>query len=214
MTYQFKTFSEEELNNVIKEQTSGKNTSFLNAAHSLWYRFKNYKNSPPVGLIDENSPVAFVFFTLSQRTKYINLYEIVTLEKKEGKGYASILWSWTMMNAHQNGMRRLKISCTPSSVTWHKKNGLIFWAVDPSGSLRSDQPLYPTVSEQKLFRDCAVKDPSIALPSSDVIEKLKQEGYETFGNKKKETILTAIESVKPYWFRDELFKQSTLESFM
>lgn len=210
----FLTCSEKETEEIISKQSEGKNTSFLKSAHNLWFRFKNYDKQPPFCLFEYNKPVAMVFATMSDRSKYINLYEIVTLEGKEGNGFASELWNHVMKEAHFQSMRRLKISCTPSSVSWHKRNGLIFWAVDPSGSLRSDQPLFPTVEQQLEFRESAVKDPSIALPDAKVIDQFKNEGYDSFGAKKKAQILEAIEIVKPYWLRDALFNQATLEQWI
>ncbi len=208
------TCNEKEVAEIISKQPDGKNTAFLKSSHNLWFRFKNYEKQPPFCLLENNEPVALVFATMSDRAKYINLYEIVTLESKERNGFASDIWKHVMKTAYDNSMRRLKISCTPSSVSWHKRNGLIFWAVDPSGSLRSDQPLFPTVDQQLEFRERAVVDPSIALPDSKIIEQFKNEGYDSFGAKKKEKILEAIETVKPYWLRHALFEQANLEQWI
>jgi hypothetical protein len=216
-----KTCSKELMEHILSGQPEGKNTRFLNAAHSLWYRFKNYDKQPPFMLEDNGDPVAFVFATYSERSRYINLYEIVTIEGAEGKGYASEIWKSVMEDAYTNGMRRLKISCTPSSVTWHKRNGLVFWAVDPSGSLRSDQPLYPTRDEQLEFRDKALKEPRLAFPSNPkVVDQLLAEGLEDhgFGAKKTAKVQEAIDSVGEYWLRPALmesFKETkaTLEGW-
>jgi len=210
-----KTYNLEQVEKLIESSEEGPNTKFLNSAHSLWFRFKNYEKNPPHVLEVDGSPVALVFATCSVRSKYMNLYEIVTVQGQEGKGYASEIWEAVMAFAVKSGMTRLKISCTPSSVTWHKRNGLVFWAVDPSGSLRSDQPLFSTRKEQLEFRDRAVKDPSIALPSGKVLDQLRGEGLEShgFGAKKTEKVTTAIESVGEFWLRDALFNTSSLESF-
>lgn len=206
-----KTCSKELIESLIEIQPEGKNTRFLKSSHSLWYRFKNYEKQPPFGLFDGETPVAFVFITFSRKTKYANLYEIVTLEGMEGKGYASRIWESVMAQAHNAGMKRLKISCTPSSITWHKRNGLVFWAVDPTGSLRSDQPLFPTIKEQNEFRELAIKDPSIALPNnSKVREQLIRESLDShkFGVKKRTVVEKAIEDVGEYWLRDAIVESS------
>ena len=75
---------------LIKNSPAGKNTKFLSAAHSLWYRFKNYEKAPPMAYEDNGEIVCLIFAT-SNRDGYANLYEIVTLEGKEGKGYASYI---------------------------------------------------------------------------------------------------------------------------
>lgn len=208
-----KTCSKEFVEKLIEEQPEGKNTSFLKSSHNLWYRFKNYDKQPPFALYEGNDPVAFVFITFSQRSKYANLYEIVTLEGMEGKGYASKVWEGVMATAYNSGMRRLKISCTPSSITWHKRNGLIFWAVDPSGSLRSDQPLFPTIKEQNEFRDRAIKDPKIAIPNNPrVKEQLIAESLEShkFGVKKTAIVEKAIADVGEYWLREALMEPTSI----
>ena len=204
------TYNKEQVELLLHEQKEGRNTSFLKSSHNLWFRFKNYESNAPFVLVDP-FPVALVFITFSERSKYANLYEIVTLEGNEGKGYGSKVWSMVMSEAYSSGMERLKLSCTPESVTWHKRNGLVFWAVDPSGSLRSDQPLLESVEKQKEFQREAVNDPSIALPDSKVIEKLKMESPtgHGFGKKKLEKVTTAINDVGEFWLRDALFNYGT-----
>lgn len=201
---------------LIDKQPEGDNTKFLKSAHNLWFRFHNYGKQDPFVLRDGEEPVALVFITFSSRSKYANLYEIVTLEGKEGNGYAGDLFEQTMARAYDLGKDRLKISCTPSSVTWHKRNGLIFWAVDPSGSLRADQPIFPNRHEQLTFRELALKDRSIALPPTKVIEQLQAESLEShgFGEKKTAKVQQAIQDVGEYWFRDALFETSSLEAFL
>lgn len=213
------TCSKELLEEVIESQPEGKNTRFLKSSHNLWFRFKNYEKQPPFGLFVGEEPVAFVFATFSKRSRYVNLYEIVTLEGNEGMGYASEIWERVMTTACESGMERLKISCTPSSITWHKRNGLVFWAIDPSGSLRSDQPLFPNIHEQTTFRELAIKDPTLALPKDPkVIQLLRKESPDShgFGVKKMAVVQQAIEAVGDYWLRDSLEEQSTstLESFL
>lgn len=200
-------YTKEQVEELIAKQPEGDNTKFLKSAHNLWFRFKNYEKHPPF-VLEEDVPVALVFITFSQRSRYANLYEIVTLEGKEGNGYASEIYWEVMQEAFNAGMQRLKMSCTPTSVTWHMRNGTLFWAVDPSGSLRCDVPLFPNLHEQLTFRELAVKDPTFALPPDKVVDKLKEEGLEShgFGAKKKSKVETAINSVGDYWLRDALFE--------
>jgi hypothetical protein len=211
-------YTQEQVEQLLEKQPEGRNTKFLKSSHNLWFRFKNYVKNPPFVLEDAGVPVALVFITFSQRSKYANLYEIVTLEGKEGCGYASEVYWEVMKAAHEAGMERLKMSCTPTSVTWHKRNGTIFWAVDPSGSLRVDQPLFPNQHEQLTFREMAVKDPSIALPIEKVVGKLKEEGIDAhgFGAKKTAQVTEAIDSVDPYWLRLSLFEPThfSLDEFL
>lgn len=219
-----KRYTQEQVEALIAEQPEGKNTKFLKSAHNLWFRFKNYDKHPPFVLHDDGNPdqppvpVALVFITFSQRSKYANLYEIVTLEGKEGKRYGGVAY-WTVMKAaHDAGMERLKMSCTPTSVTWHMRNGTIFWAVDPSGSLRCDVPIFPNKHEQLTFRELALKDPTMALPPEKVIAKLKEEGLEShgFGEKKTQKVEGAIQAVGEYWLRPALFEPThhSLDAFL
>ena len=205
--------AKDQVEELIKTSPDGKNTKFLSASHSLWFRFKNYEKSPPM-ILEENGKIVSLIFATFNRDKYTNLYEIVTAEGCEGKGYASQIWDQYVDYAvNVQMMKRLKISCTPSSVSWHMRNGLVFWAVDPTGSLRSDQPLFKNREEQLIFRKLAVDDPTIAIPTdSKVIEQLKKESLEShgFGAKKKATTEEAIAKVGQYWLRDALFKEIDL----
>ena len=215
-TTRLTTYNQSQIESLIGSLPEGKNTKFLKSSHNLWYRFKNYDKHPPFVLEDNDEPVALVFITFSLRTKYANLYEIVTVEGMEGNGYASEVYWRVMETAYERGMQRLKMSCTPSSVTWHKRNGTIFWAVDPSGSLRCDVPIFPNQHEQLTFREIAVKDPSVALPSEKVIDKLKVESLEShgFGVKKTAQVQEAIMAVGDFWLRKNLFDDNiTLEDF-
>lgn len=202
-----------DVESLINTSPAGRNTKFLSASHSLWTRFKNYDKSPPMILEDNGKIVSLIYATFN-RDRYTNLYEIVTVEGCEGKGYASRIWDeYVEYAVNVQMMKRLKISCTPSSVTWHMKNGLVFWAVDPTGSLRSDQPLFKNREEQMIFRNLAVNDPTIALPTNPkVIEQLKNESLEShkFGSKKKLETEKAIAAVGKYWLRDALFNEVDL----
>lgn len=205
----------EEIKHVIRTSPEGRNTKFLSAAHNLWTRFKNYETSPPICLRNPD-PVAIIFTTFN-RDSYTNLYEIVTVQGQEGKGYASQVWDLYIEYACTiKKSTRLKLSCTPSSVTWHLRNGLVFWAIDPSGSLRSDQPIFKNREEQNIFQKMAMEDPSIALPTNNkIIQQFIQEdiSYHKFGDKKKKAVQEAIDKVGAAWVRRGLSASNTLESF-
>tara|TARA_R110002167_G_scaffold34895_5_gene111481 strand:- start:1746 stop:2366 length:621 start_codon:yes stop_codon:yes gene_type:complete len=200
---------EAEIVDLISSSKPGKNTKFLNASHSLWKRFGNYDRYPPLVYGDAGEIKSVIFATFSVRSRYVNLYEICTVQGQEGKGYASNAWDGFLDHSQQHDMGRLKISCTPSSIGWHIKNGLIFWSVDPSGSLRSDQPIFSTREKQIEFRENAIKKPEIALPEGKVMARLKAESLEdhNFGIKKASQVMGAIKRVGKSWLRKALFKQ-------
>jgi len=201
---------------IIKNSPAGKNTKFLSAAHSLWTRFHNYEKSLPMAY-EVNGEIVSLIFATFNRDGYANLYEIVTVEGQEGKGYASKCWdAWIKYAVEERKVQRLKISCTPSSVSWHLRNGLVFWAVDPTGSLRSDQPLFATRAEQIAYRDRAIVSPLQALPPSKARTQFLAEGLEsyTWGEKKKAKTQAAIDIVGKAWLREALMDQPSLEVFL
>ena len=201
---------------LIQTSPAGRNTKFLSAAHSLWYRFQNYEKCPPMAL-DVNGEIVSLIFATYNRDGYANLYEIVTLEGKEGNGYASKCWdAWIKYAVEERKIQRLKISCTPSSVTWHLRNGLVFWAVDPTGSLRSDQPLFATRAEQIAWRDNAIVYPLQSLPPHKARDQFRIEGLEVYkwGDKKKAKTQAAIDAVGKSWLREALMDQPSLEDFL
>ena len=198
---------ETDIQRAIFNSPNGANTKFLQQSHSLWYRFNNYQSNAPFGLYKDNKLVSVIFATTSDKTKYINLYEIVTIQGQEKKGYATEIWSSFVEFWYDAGMHRIKLSCTPSSITWHMRNGLIFWAVDKQGSLRSDQPLKRTINEQIDFREYALTEPSVALPDKKTRMKLREEDVETLQLSHKKILETyqAIQKVGEYWFRPYLY---------
>lgn len=198
---------------VIQTSAPGKNTKFLSASHSLWTRFKNYDKSPPLAL-EKNGKIVSLIYATFNRDGYTNLYDIVTVQGHEGKGYASDIWDYYVEYAcNTMKSKRLKISCTPSSITWHLRNGLIFWAVDPTGSLRSNQPLFKNREEQLMFRKMAIDDPTVALPSEKYCVKLREESLEShnFGKKKSAIVTEAIHTVGNAWLRDALFGRTIFD---
>lgn len=206
--------TKEDVDKIIKQSDDGRNTKFLSASNNLWTRFKNYQTAPPLALVDDD--IVCLIFATFNKGGYTNLYEIVTVQGREGKGYASTLWDYYVDYAcTTKHSSRLKISCTPSSVSWHMKNGLVFWAVDPTGSLRSDQPLFKNREEQFIFQNMAVVDPSMALPSEKVCDQLREESIDAhgFGLKKIKQVEDAIQIVDKAWIRRGLFAMNTLEDF-
>lgn len=191
---------------IIDQSPDSKNNRFLKASHNLWMRFHNYEKQLPMALIIKNKPVCIHFATFNKNL-YTNSYEIVTVDGHEGKGYATQLWEEYMDYAvNVRGMQRLKNSCIPSSVSWHVKNGLIFWAVDPTGSLKTDQPLYPTIQAQREAREVFVKLPDSAMPPLNIVVKLRkhQLEYYSFGERKNGSIKAAIKSTGKYWMAKHL----------
>lgn len=201
---------------IIENSPAGKNTKFLAAAHSLWTRFHNYEKQLPM-CYEVNGEVVSMIFATFNRDKYVNLYEIVTVEGKEGNGYASKCWDMFVEYAvNERKAERLKMSCTPTSVTWHMRNGLIFWAVDPTGSLRSDQKMFATRQEQIEYQNYSIVNPLQALPPYKVRDQFLKEGLEdhNFGDKKRAKTQAAINAVGKFWLRDALFDTTTLEDFL
>ena len=204
-----KLLSENSVVSTLNSSPSGDNTKFLSNSHSLWKRFENYKKNPPLGLEVDGKIVSVIFCTYN-RDEYVNLYEIVTTQGNEGKGYASWLWrEFIKYSCLEKKCKRLKLSCTPSSLTWHIRNGLVFWGVDPTGSLRSDQRIFQTVQEQKDYRDACVKHPIIGIPCPKVCKKLALETIEghKFSQKKLEEVNTAIATAGKFWLRNALFQK-------
>ena len=197
----------EEIIPLTQINMSHRNTKFLKQAHNLWFRFKNYEKHPAFALKENDKIVAVIFATTSERTKYINLYEIVTIAGEEKKGYASKVWSEFIAYWYDKGMKRIKLSCTPDSVTLHVRNGLIFWSVDKQGSLRSDQPLMRTREEQVELRKQALNKPELVIPDYNTRQKLLLEDIETLhlSQKKLAIVFDTIEKVRAYWFRRYLY---------
>ena len=215
-TYNMLFVNSTKVQQILDASPAGKNTKFLSAAHSLWTRFHNYEKNLPMAL-EENGEVVSLIFATFNRDGYANLYEIVTVEGKEGNGYASKCWdAWINYAVNERNVQRLKISCTPSSVTWHYRNGLIFWAVDPTGSLRSDQPLFATRAQQLAYRDSAILNPVSALPPHKAREQFRREGLDSYdwGEKKKAKTQAAIDAVGSAWLREALMTQPSLEDFL
>ncbi len=195
----------------------GSNTRFLKAAHAFWTRFDNYESSPPLAHIHDDQIVSLLFATFN-RNRYTNAYEIVTIQGHEGRGYASRLWdAYIAFAVEKKHSMRLKLSCTPASVTWHLRNGLVFWGVDPKGSLRSDQQLFPTRTEQLHHQTFARAHPEQVLPPPRAMNTLLHEALDYYPLSGPQRLRTAqaIHTAGPFWLRESMLaQQHTLGAFL
>lgn len=178
-----------------------KNTKFAKGAHNLWIRFHNYGRHDPWVLEEDGQIVAVCHITVLRKRDYANLYEIYTIPNSEGKGYASKLYWHIMENlAFSYPDIRLKMSCTPTSIGWHYRNGIIGYGVDPSGSIRVDMPIAATKQDQLQLRESWQTNPEYVLPPAKSREKLLKENP-TFGVKKTAQVAQSIETMGQYYLR-------------
>ena len=197
--------NKEEMETLIKhmEETNHPNFKFANSSHSLWIRFKIYEEGTrdmPFVIIDDEGDIAAVcMITTLKKQPYANLYEIFAVKK----GYATELYWGVMENMKKRGVERLKMSCTPSSIGWHYRNGIVGWAVDPTGSIRVDVPICRTQEGQLRLRDAALETPSLVMPTGKQAEKLRSE-ENSFGPKKIIQVEKAIETMGEFYMRKHL----------
>lgn len=219
MTIEFKFYGEyDPLQKIIEAMPPGKNTSFLSNANHMFRRWGTgiFDKNPPVGLVVDGDLKSLIFATISPRTPYANLYEIGTKQGEEGKGYSSKIWDfWIKYAVEERKVQRLKMSCTTTSLTWHLRNGVIGWAIDPTGAIRTDQPLFPTREGQLRFRELAVNAPEISIPPEKELLKLYKEDLSSynFTTRKRLKSEEAIKSMGKYWFREHLISYVEREKF-
>ena len=190
---------EQEIINLLAYMRSVENDNFkfANGAHSLWVRFHNYEKNPPFVIEDEDGDIAAVcMITKLQREPYANLYEIFAVHP----GYATKLYWGIMEHMYNNGVQRLKMSCTPDSIGWHKRNGIVGWAIDPTGSIRVDIPILPTLEEQLALRELAVNEPQLVMPPEKNALKFIQE-QNRFGPRKQEKVDKAVDTLGEFYLR-------------
>lgn len=201
--YEFTTL--EEVADLCRKHEKTSRISLLRTTHGMWVRFNNYEKHPPMVIRIDGEIASIVFFQIT-KNRYMNLYEIISLPEYAGKGYGTDLWKSVIKFACENQAERLKISCTPESILWHYPHGLIFWGVDKSGSLRSDQQLFPTIEEQVEYRRRVIEDPQHNLPPVSQVNKFKKEIQEIqFGENKKIKIQQAIKSIGSAWLAPYLY---------
>lgn len=197
--------NQEEMEQFLENLPEGeKNTKFATGAHNLWRRFHNYGKHDPWVLEVDGQIVAVCHITVLKKHDYANLYEIYTVPNSEGKGYASKLYWYIMMHMSLEypGIR-LKMSCTPTSIGWHFRNGIIGYGVDPSGSIRVDVPIESTRELQLAVRQGWKLNPESVLPPIKSREKLLKENP-TFGVKKSAQVEQSIGTMGEYYLREYL----------
>ena len=179
------------------------NFKFADSSQNLWIRFKNYENDKnlPFVILDDNREIAAVcMITKLVMTSYCNLYDIFAVKS----GYATKLYWGIMQYMYSNGVKRLKMSCTPDSIGWHYRNGIVGWAIDPTGSIRVDIPIKPTQDQQLALRYMAVDGlPQLVMPPEKQADKLRLE-ENSFGPKKIIQVEQAIDTMGRYYMRKHL----------
>ena len=95
------------------------------------------------------------------------------------------------------------MSCTPTSIGWHYRNGIIGYGVDPSGSIRVDIPIAPSKDEQVSLREQWDSFPELFLPPTKSRQKLLKENP-VFGVKKTAQVAQSIYTMGEYYLREEL----------
>jgi hypothetical protein len=195
--------TKEEFADWINNMPEGRNTRFARNANNLWTRFKNFENNPPWVLKEEGDIKCAILITKLVREPYCNLYEIVTKEGQEGKGYARRLYWHVMSHMFNDGVKRLKMSCTTSSIGWHYRNGIIGWGIDPTGSIRVDIPLRPTLEEQLELRNNFEDNKFEIMPEEKVAIRLLRENV-SFGKKKEIQVNLSREVMGEHYRRKDL----------
>lgn len=177
------------------------NAKFASAAFSLWFRFGNFteRNAPYASVDAEGNITAVVMLTLLTREPYANLYEIFAVES----GCATSLYWEVMKHAKENGAERLKMSCTPSSIGWHFRNGIVGWGTDPTGSIRVDIPICDSRQEQIELRERAIECPILVMPEGKAKDRLAKE-ENSFGPKKIIQVENAIDFMGMCYMRKHI----------
>jgi hypothetical protein len=201
--------TQEQFEEWIQGMEKGRNNNFAKGAMNLWIRFKNFEENAPFVLRVNGDIKCAIMITKLSRSSYINLYEIVTATGEEGNGYASKLYWDVIAHFYDDGVKRLKMSCTPSSIGWHFRNGVITWGVDATGSLRVDVPLRSTKAEQLLLRDSFEDNRDEIIPPPESVRALLKENP-VFGIKKSAKVQNSIDIMGVHHRRDLLLIKEIL----
>ena len=168
--FKFRPVKREEVESMLTQYGQQGNNSLIRWNHGMWIRFGNYDNDNlPLAMLVKGNIVGLVFYCIL-KNHIVNQYEIIVREGVTHEKYGEYLWRYWIEYVSLQGAKYLKISCTPQSIKWHYKHGLIFWGIDSSGSLRSFQPLFPTVEEQCRWRDYVIKHPDYKILSPKIAQ--------------------------------------------
>lgn len=187
----------------VQSMDEGRNKTFAKGAMNLWIRFKNFEKNAPFALRVDGDIKCVILITKLLRAPYVNLYEIVTATGEEGNGYARRLYWDVLSHFYDDGVLRLKMSCTPTSIGWHYGNGIIGWGVDATGSIRVDIPLRRTREEQLALRANYKNNMEEITPPEKAIKALLKENP-TFGLKKAMQVEASKGHLGEYYLRDIL----------
>ena len=169
---EFRNVSREELELII-DSLEHENKNFLKSAHSLWVRFKNYENNPPLAYFEDGVLSSICFITKLKRSNKINLYDIVSFKKGSGLK----IWEYFIKYYYDIGVREIKFRALYSAIGFYNKLGIYYWGFDGK-SFTVEQPLFRTIEEflhwENTFKQSPILKNKKLLEDKEPPKKLKE----------------------------------------
>jgi hypothetical protein len=121
---------------------------FAKQAMLWWDDYYSWDAFPPLCLIKNKKVVCYLFYTVSKNKDYLTIHNILTPKKSRNKGYAKeilrVLFDERLIKQH---IKRVKMLCVSSSVSFYMKLGVDFWGVNKLGQYYTNFPMPKNIKD-------------------------------------------------------------------
>jgi hypothetical protein len=170
--------SRQEFLSSVKEIEDFESLQFSKHCLDWWDDYFSWTKFPPLCLInDEKEHVCYLFYNISKDNEYLTIHNLLTPKASRYNGYAQKLLEYLFKKVSKLNIKRFKMYCVSSSLSFYNKLGLEYWGVNDLGQYYCDFKMpkesideIPSIVQRAHISE--LKDKTVL----EIYEKLKNNG--------------------------------------
>lgn len=185
-----------------------KSLTFSKHCLDWWDSYYSWTKFPPLCLIDEEEEhLCYLFYCISKDNEYLTIHNLLTPKINRFHGYAQTLLTHLFEKVANQNIKRFKMYCVSSSLSFYTKLGLEYWGVNDSGHYYCDYKMPQKSIEEipsivKNFSLNEINDTTLL----EIYEKLKKNGSH-FEDKKLAVFEACIDALQEKYHFEALCKK-------
>lgn len=162
-----------------------KSLSFSKHCLDWWDAYFSWTKFPPLCLINEEEEhLCYLFYSISKDNEYLTIHNLLTPKINRFNGYAKTILTHLFEKVAPLNIRRFKMYCVSSSLSFYSKLGLEYWGVNEFGQYYCDFKMPKnSIEEIPLIVQNFSLDEMKENTLLEIYEKLKNNGNNLEGKK-------------------------------
>jgi hypothetical protein len=185
-----------------------KSLTFSKHCLDWWDAYFSWTKFPPLCLIDEEEEhMCYLFYSISKDNEYLTIHNLLTPKANRFNGYAKDILSHLFQKLSNQKIKRFKMYCVSSSLSFYTKLGLEYWGINDAGHYYCDFKMpqksideIPSIVAQSTFSE--INDDTLL----EIYEKLKNNG-EDLDSKKIAVFEDSLEILQEKYHFEALCKK-------